>query len=276
MKTLLKLLAVPFAAAVSTDASAVVYQNNYATSRPSNSPYSYAQTRSEPAPIKDNTIGAYASFSVMKGFASWTNDYTMDVMNETTLLIEKVSASDSLDYSPFGISGAIGVFNKNLRGELEFNYVFPYSNRFMDPLSDTYHSFDFGNYSVMFNGYWDFGSKKWAVRPYIGVGVGLNIAEIEQAVRTTTTDPSIVPPITSTIVKESYSSARLSGQGMLGLYGEVGNGVYVDLGYKLVMNGDASMSQPVIWSNTALTGSVQTKIVSDPTHFLRLGVRFDI
>jgi hypothetical protein len=275
----MKLMAVALPVFFTSESSAVVKNNNYATSK---SDFSYAQARENRAPVRDETVGTYASFAVMKGFAGWTEKYSIKTYDSVNG-VQTETEQDELNYSPFGISGAFGFFSKNFRGELEFNYVFPFSDKYMDVANDEFHSLDFGNYSFMANAYWDFGTRKWAVRPYIGAGVGLNIAQIERAARGTYYDSLNDITITSAIVRESRSFSRLSAQGMAGLYGEVGKGVFVDLGYRLVMNGSAEMEQPIIYTTTVgagapteVAGKLKTNFVSDPAHFLRLGLRFEI
>jgi opacity protein-like surface antigen len=280
MNTFIKFFAVAAAALFAVEATAnqqVVRKNNYSTSRGEN-PYSYAQRQSaKPTPVKDMTTGAYFAFGVSKGLASWTNEYGIEVYDPIENKIKREFAKEALEYSPFGLSGALGFYNKNLRGEFEFNYIFPYSDRYIDVASDTYHSLELGSYSFMLNGYFDFGSRKWMVRPYIGVGAGMDIANVEQAIRTTAYVPELGIDVTATVPKGSHSASRLAGQAMLGLYGEVGNGVYIDIGYRLMMNSSIMLRQQIMWSNLpGVTGKYTTEFVSDPSHFLRLGLRFEI
>lgn len=285
-KILISILAVMFAAGAADAAPAKapakkpVAKTTY--SYPQKAPAKRAAPAKAPARAaakneSNSDSGAYFAFGVAKGFAAWENKYTTDFVNDAGDL-EKISLTEDFDYSPFALSGSFGLFDGNFRGELEFNYVFPYSDKVNVSNAEvaSYESLDFGSYSFMLNGFFDLGDRSWALRPYIGLGVGLDVATIEHGMAAT----DVPTGTSSTIKKESHSSSRVSGQGMLGAYGKVGNGVYLDLGYRIVINGAAEITENVALAGPGvepgLTSKLETEYKSDPAHYVRLGIRFDI
>jgi|GEM_PF-6015686 len=282
MKKILTSLLFPFSfLLLPSMVEAAAVKNNYSGPRAGSNPYAWAQRAPERAPIKDETTGVYLSFFATTGFESFTLKHLVDICGDVGGVcaggqadIVKASAQEKINYNPFGISGAVGAYNRNLRGELEFNYVFPYNRRLRDTINNDFQDFEFSNYSFMLNGYFDFGTHRWKIRPYVGVGLGLNIASMEFAQKITLDDPA---DFIIDIPKKSESSVRLSGQGMLGLSGRISEKVAVDLGYKLVLSDKATMTQNVFFPEVpGVVAKQRNEIISSPSHFLRLGLRFEI
>ncbi|MDR2685163.1 MAG: hypothetical protein LBB23_00115 [Rickettsiales bacterium] len=240
----------------------------------SRAPQPYASAKSA-----GSSNGLYAAFYGTGGMAPLDVNYSFQVDRGGSLGTE-YGDPDNFKATPYGISAAFGFYNDEFRGEAEFNYYSPFNKSVnIDDAGipvgvETFH---YGNWSVMFNGYYDVGDKTWIARPYVGVGVGLNIATIKHGLNLDTTVDSTAWH--ASINNRAYQTDSLSAQLMAGVQARLsGDGMYLDLGYKGVLNGNADVQEVIRWSNTTNTysGAANTIVKPGMGHFFRIGLRMNL
>jgi opacity protein-like surface antigen len=296
MKNLLKICGI---AAISStifgaaNAAAPNYQNAYGTPNVSTkSPEvrvvngEQTQEKKKVAQKKSSAVVKYIGVYGLGGYTGWTNEYSGLVCDPTNPSdCETRLSSEDLSETAFGLGASFGISQNNLRGELEFNYLFPYTNKFVgnnykdearNTIAHTYDSFEYSTYTFMLNGYYDFKDEFESITPYLGAGFGINIGSLTQSLDTDNTTQHMI----SIIKKNSQSSYRLGINLMAGFSFRVENGFYLDAGYKFSWASKAAFVQEIEYTDTniskTVTGELNEDIKGDMRHYLRLGFRFEL
>ncbi|WP_143276079.1 outer membrane protein, partial [Brevundimonas diminuta] len=122
---------------------------------------------------------------------------------------------------------------------------------------------DIESTTLMANVLYDFGSPDWTIRPFVGLGVGMNRVNVDTVGRLRQT-----PAVTLTA---DDSSTKFAAQAIAGLAWAVGDRTNIDLTYRY-LTGDAEFDTTTSGAGAIPFGTLEGDY--DQSHTVTLGLRY--
>jgi outer membrane protein OmpA-like peptidoglycan-associated protein/opacity protein-like surface antigen len=118
--------------------------------------------------------------------------------------------------------------------------------------------------AFMANVIYDFGDESWALRPFIGLGAGVNIVDTQFI--------GTMGGRRTTAVGADDSSTKLAAQAIAGLAWAIGDRAHLDLTYRYLISNMETETFVSVPADAALAGPLAGRY--DDSHTLTLGLRY--